>query len=233
MAQEAQSQAFALAGPLDDAGDVRHDKRFAFAVGHDAQVGLQRGEGIVGNLRLGGRHGGEQGRFACVGEAHQTYVGQQFQFQDDGHFLHRLAWLCEARCLSRSGAEVPVAQSAASAFQQNDLLPVLGDVAQVFARLGVVGHGAAGHFYHLVLAILAEAAVLRAAFAVSGQHVSLVLEVQQRPVVAVAAQDDVAAASAVAAVGSALGHVLGAVHVCGTPAALARAAVYLHVVNEV
>ena len=128
---------------------------------------------------------------------------------------------------------MPVAQSAPSAFQQDDLLSVLGDVAQVFARFGVVGHGAAGHFYHLVLAVLAEAAVLRAAFAVSGEHVALVLQVQQRPVVAVAAQDDVAAASTVASVGSALGHVLGSVHVCGTPSTLARAAVYLHVVYEV
>ena len=83
-------------------------------------------------------------------------------------------------------------------------------------RLGVIGHGAAGHLYHLVLAVLAEAAVLRAAFAVSGQYVALILQVQQRPIVAVAAQDDVAAPSAVAAVGSALGHVLGTVHVCGT-----------------
>ena len=128
---------------------------------------------------------------------------------------------------------MPVAQSAASAFQQDDLLSVLGDVAHVLAGLGVVGHGAAGHLDDLVLAILAEAAVLGAALAVSGQDVAVVAQVQEGPVVAVAAQDDVSATTTIAAIGTTVGAVLGASHVGGTSSALARADVYLHVVNEI
>ena len=144
-----------------------------------------------------------------------------------------LAGLCEARSLTGGRLEVPVAQSASSSLQQDYFLSVLGDVADVLARLGVVNHRAAGHFDDLVLAVLAEAAVLGAAFAVTGHDVTVVAQVQQGPVVAVPAQDDVPPASAVATVRPSVGHVLGAAHVCGTTAALARAAVYLYVVNKV
>ena len=128
---------------------------------------------------------------------------------------------------------MPVAQSAASALQQDDFLSVFGDVADVLARLGVVHHSSTGHFDNLVLAVLAEAAVLRSAFAVSGHDVAVVAQVKQGPVVAVSAQDDVSAASAIATVGTSVGHVLGTAHVCGAPSALARAAIYLYVIYKV
>jgi hypothetical protein len=49
--------------------------------------------------------------------------------------------------------------------------------------------------------------------AVSGEDVSFVLEVEEGPVIAVAAEEDVAAFSAVAAVGSAEGDVFFAAEV--------------------
>ena len=66
-----------------------------------------------------------------------------------------------------------------------------------------------------------------------GKEVALILEVQQRPVVMVAAEIDASSTSAVATVRSAVGHVLGTAHVCGTSAALTRAALYLYVVYEI
>ena len=51
--KEAQTEAASLAGTLDDAGDVGHDERLVVAIGHDAQRGFHRREGIVGNLRAG------------------------------------------------------------------------------------------------------------------------------------------------------------------------------------
>ena len=62
---------------------------------------------------------------------------------------------------------------------------------------------------------------------------TLELEVQQRPIVPIAAQIDVSAPSAVAAVGPSARDVLLAAEVGRPGAALARAAVDLDVVNEI
>ena len=51
--QEVVAQAGALAGALDDAGDVRHDEADALIHVHHAQVGEQGGEVVVGDLGLG------------------------------------------------------------------------------------------------------------------------------------------------------------------------------------
>ena len=50
VAKETQSQAFAFACALDDARYVGHNKRLRVAIAHDAEIGLERGEGVVGNL---------------------------------------------------------------------------------------------------------------------------------------------------------------------------------------
>ena len=47
----------------------------------DAEAGMQRGERIVGDLRLGGGDGGEEGRLAGVGQADEADVGDQLQAQ--------------------------------------------------------------------------------------------------------------------------------------------------------
>ena len=57
VSQEAQSQSFARTGSFDDAGNVRHHKRFAVAIGHDAQIGFQRCKRIIGDFGLRRRNG--------------------------------------------------------------------------------------------------------------------------------------------------------------------------------
>ncbi len=119
---------------------------------------------------------------------------------------------------------MPVAEAAAAAAQQLHELSVVGDLRQVVARFGVVHHRAAGHIYGYVLAVFSETAPGAAALTVAGEYVAAVFERQQRPHVAVAAQDDVAAAAAVAAVGAAFGHILGAVEMARAGSAFARTA---------
>lgn len=126
------------------------------AIGHDTQIGLQCCEGIVGDFRFCRRHSREQCRLSGIGEAYQTDVRQQFQLHDNRHFLHRFARLCEAGSLTGGGFEVPVTQSAASAFQQNDFLTMLGYIADVFTGFGIVHYRAAGHFDYFILSVLAE-----------------------------------------------------------------------------
>lgn len=102
---------------------------------------------------------------------------------------------------------MPVTQSAASAFQQNDFLTVLGYIAYVFTGFGIVHYRAAGHFDDFILSVLAETAVLGARLAVACHDVAVVAQVQQGPVVAVAAENHVAASSSVTSVGAAIGNV--------------------------
>ena len=64
-------------------------------------------------------------------------------------------------------------------------------------------------------------------------YVAVISQVEECPVVAVGAQDDMSAASAIATVGTSLGQVLGAVHVCGASSSPTRAAIYLYVIYEI
>ena len=66
-----------------------------------------------------------------------------------------------------------------------------------------------------------------------GEDVSLKLEVQQGPVVVVATQVYAATVSAVATVGTSVRVVLNVAQVHRATAALARATIYLHIVNEI
>ena len=74
--EEAHSDAPALVGALNDAGDIGHHEGAVVVVTDYAQVGFQGGESVVGNLGLGAGDGGQQGALPGVGETHQAYIGQ-------------------------------------------------------------------------------------------------------------------------------------------------------------
>ena len=52
MAQEIMTQARALRGTLDDAGDIRHDEGRALVHIHHAQIRKKRGEMVICDLRM-------------------------------------------------------------------------------------------------------------------------------------------------------------------------------------
>ena len=233
VAQKAQSQPAPLGCALDDAGNVGHHKRLTLAIGHYAQAGLHGGKGIVGYLGTGRRQGRHQRRLAGIGKAHKAYVRQQFQFQYHHHLLHRLARLGIARCLIGGGAKLPVAQSATSSLEQHDHLAVAFHVAQVLARFSIVGHGARRHINVAVLAVASVRAAFRTVTAMPGEHVFLIPQMQQRPVIVVAAQIHIATSATIAAIGSTIGLVFGPVQVYGATPALSGAAKYFHIVYEI
>jgi hypothetical protein len=70
MAEEHVAEPPALMGALDQAGNVGHDE-FRAIDAHDAEIGVQRGEGIIRDLRPRVGGGGEKGRLARVGQAQQ------------------------------------------------------------------------------------------------------------------------------------------------------------------
>ena len=190
-------------------------------------------ERIIGNLRFGSRNNRQERRFAGIGETYQSHVRQHFELQDDIPLLTRFTGLGITRSLVGGSTEMPVAESSLAAFEQDNPLAVFLHFRDILAGVAVIYDRSAWHFDNLILSVLAEAAALAAATAVGSHDVALVLEVQQRPEVAVALQDNMPAASAVAAVRTAFRHILGAMKVHATGTALSRAAVYLNVVYEV
>ena len=127
--------------------------------------------------------------------------------------MHGLAGLGVARCLVGGGAKLEVAQSAASAFEQHHDLSVFDDIAEIFTGFGIVGHGAGRYLDVAICAVAAVAAAFAAVAAVAGKNVTVIAQVEQRPVVAVTAQVDIAPAPTIATIGAAEGLVFGAVHV--------------------
>ena len=131
------------------------------------------------------------------------------------------------------GAKLEIAQSAAAAFEQHDHLSIFDHVAEVFACFGVISHSAGRHISIAVLTILARAATFRAVAAMTGKDVAVVAQVEERPVVVVAAQVDVSTTSPIAAVRATEGLVFAAVHVHRATSALAGTTINLYVVDEI
>ena len=208
MTEEAQAKALALRSALNDTWDISHHKRLTLAIAHDAQRGFHRGKGVVGYLRACIRQRRHQCGFAGVWEAYKSDIGQQFQFEDDGHLLHRLSRLCIARSLIRGRTELEVTQSATPAFEQQYLLAVVGDVADIFARLGIIDDGTTRHVDIDVLAIGAMTLILTAVAAMLSKDMALVFQMEQCPVVMVAAQIDAAALATVATIRASVGVIL-------------------------
>ena len=233
VSQEAKPKSTSFGGSLDDARNVGHDEGLPVAIGDDAERGFHCREGIAGYLRPGAGECAEECALACIGESHKAYVGQELQFEDDGPFQHRFAGLCVAWRLVGGSGKVLVAHAAASALEEHHDLAVCGNVADVLACLCIVNHRSARDVDVSVFTVGPRTAVGSAIASVTGKHVPFVAQVQECPVVVVAAQVDVSTASAVTAIRSTHRDVLGAMHVHGASAAFTRTATYLDVIYEI
>ena len=78
MAEEAVAQAGAFMRAFDQAGNVG-EHEFAAVDADHAELRMQRGERIVGDLRLGGAHGREERRLAGIGQADDAGIGDQLE----------------------------------------------------------------------------------------------------------------------------------------------------------
>ncbi len=199
--QELQAQPLALAGARDQAGDVG-DGVDGRTGGDHTEVGHQRGERVVGDLRLGGAEHGDQGRLAGAGIAHERHVRDGLQLQDDVVEVPRLAEQREPGRLAARRGEGGVAEPAAAALGGDVGGAVADEVGEDVARL-VEHHRAVRHGQDQVLAVLAAAVAALAGLAVGGLAVRRVVVVEQRGHGLVDGEDHIAAASAVATVGPA------------------------------
>ena len=204
MAQEPQTESFALRGAFDDAWDVGDAEGLVVVVLHYAEVGCESGEGVVGDFGFSCRHDRKECGFSGIRETDESDIGEDFEFDYDPSFFGGFARLGVARRLVGGGFEMVVAPTATSAASDNGGLVVFGDFAQLLARFGVAAYASQRNVENLVGAFASGAEVLSAVLSVFGENMFGVLEVEERPAVAVATEDDVTAASAVAAVGSGL-----------------------------
>ena len=164
---------------------------------------LERGERVVGDLGLGRAHGRDQRRLARVREADERGVGQQLQLELQPPLLAVLALLGEARRAARVRQEARVAAPALPAARREPRSPWLHEVGEQLA-VRRRHDRALGHVDDEVGAALAVLLLARAVRSRARLAVRMVAEREQRRDVAVRPQPDVAAAAAVAAVGTAL-----------------------------
>ena len=105
------------------------------------RCGIERGERVVGDLRLGRRDGGDQGGLAGVGEAHQGHVGHELELHVEPALLALLALLGEGRGPAAVGEEAGIAPPALAALGDQEAVAVTGQVA-LHGPLAVAHHGA-------------------------------------------------------------------------------------------
>ncbi len=221
VAQELMAQPGAFRRALDQAGDVGHHEGLLVIDPHHAQVGMQRGEGIVGHLRARIGDVRDKGRLAGVRHAQQAHVGQHLQLQLDHAALTRLAVHLLAGRAVGAGLEVQVAPAAQATLGQANGLAMLGQVGDQFAGIHVQDLRADRHAQVHIFAARAIAIGAPAILAVA-RHVLLgVAEVDERVDVAVGHREDAATATAVATVGATEGHKFLAPHRCAAIAAVA------------
>ena len=129
MAEETVTDANAFRRAFDQAGNIG-EHEFAALVAHHAELGHERGEGIIADLGLRVADRVDEGRFARIGQADKAHVGQQLQPQPHPHLLARNARLVLARGAVGRGLVAGVAAPAHSAFKEHDALADLGEVGK-------------------------------------------------------------------------------------------------------
>ena len=195
------------------------------------EVGLEGGERVVGDLRLGGRDGGDEGGLPDAREPDQGDVGEQLELEAQPALLAHLALLGEGRGPPPVRQEPGVAAPAATALAGEPALAGADQVGEHDAVL-VADGGALGHRHLEVAPPPAVLALALPVHAASRRAVRVVLERDQRRDVAVDDEPHAAAVAAVAAVGPAPGHVRLAPEADGARAAVTALDVETALIDE-
>ena len=209
VAEELDAEACAEVGAFDEAGHVGDGE--AEVVGgvadlDDAEVGLEGGEGVVGDLGAGGGEARDERGFADVGEADEAGVGEEAELEAEVAFFAGAAELVLAGGLVGGGGEVLVATAAAAAAGDDELVVGGGEVVDELVGLVVVEDGADGDVEGDGLAAVAGHVGAEAVAAALAFPLGVEAEVDEGVVAEGRAHEDVAAVAAVAAGGTAAGN---------------------------
>ena len=231
VAKEAVAETDAFMRAFDQARNVG-EHELARVGAHHAELRVERGERIIGDLRLCRRHGGEERRLAGVRQPDETGVGDELEAQPDPALLALLPGIGVARRAIGRGLEVRVAEAAIAATRQHHAVADIDEIGDQ-GRVVLLKHlGAGRHLEHDGAAVGAGAVLAHAVMAALGLEVLLVAIVEQGIEPRHRLDHDIAAAPAVAAVGTAeLDELLAAERDAAVPA-VAGANVDLGLIEE-
>jgi hypothetical protein len=232
--KERVTQAGTAARALDETRHVRDGRPPLVVLTelHDAEVGLEGGERVVGDLRGGGGDGRKQGRLAGVRQPDEPDVGDEAELEPEPCLRTGLALLCVAGRLVRGSLEMRVAETAAPAARDHRLLSYGHEVGQELAGLVAIDRGPGRNVEDQVVARLAVTAGTRAAATGRRPEMVSVAEIAERRLARVDTKVDRASASAVTAVRAAAWDVCLLPEGRGPVAAVAGADPDLHAVEE-
>src|SRR4051812_14724629 len=127
MTEEAVADPCSLVRAFDQPGNIG-EHELAALVAYDAEVWMQRGERILGDLRLGGGDERKQRRLAGVGQADDADIGDQLQPEPYPPLLALEARIGAARRTVGGGLEVRVTEAAVAACGETLALAEFGEI---------------------------------------------------------------------------------------------------------
>jgi hypothetical protein len=222
MAEEPVAQPVAFVRPFDQSGHVRRDEGSIARQPDDAEVGRQRGEGIVRDLRLRGGDARDDRRLAGVREADDADIGKELQLQPQILLFAGKSGLRAAGRAVGGRRVARVALAAEAALRDEDRIPLRGQVGDEHVLVAPLFEdlGPDRHFQRDVRARLAAPRGAFALRAVAGFEHFLESEIEQGIEVGAGDEINAAAVAAVAAVRPAARHELLAAEAEGPLAAV-------------
>ena len=208
VAEEAVAESGALVRAFNEPGNVCDDEGLlvgGFAYGDDAEIGLERGERVVGNFGFCCGDARDEGGLADVGVADDADIGKNFEFEAEGELLAGVAHFMLAGSLVGGRGKVLVAASAASAVCDDDALVGVLEVVDDVTGFFVDDEGADGNLEDDVVSVAAGAVGPHAVLAALGAMERIEAEVHEGVVALGGFHDDVATAAAVTTGGAATG----------------------------
>ena len=183
MAQEQMPQTGTFRGTFNQARHIGHHKALLWAHADNTQVGVQSGEGVIGDFGAGVGNSRNESGFARIGHAEQTHVSQHLQFE-----LELFLFTEPARCFLAWGTvdgafETHVAKATVTALGDHDGFARHQQFIQHFACFGIGDDGAHRHFQGDIVtgstkhvrahAVLATLGIMAARIAVIDQGVQV------------------------------------------------------------
>ena len=232
MPQELVPESSTFAGTFDESRNVGdHELRFLTQT-HHAKVGFQRGEGIVRDLRLGGRHRRDEGALAGVRIPNECDIGHQLELELEPSRRTVLALFGKLRRATLVGEEPCIAATALTAGNGHPSHAMRAQVGKYFATVEVAHDGALRHLYFQVFSASSVEILPHSRHTVFATTMRMITERHQGRHVVVGDQPYRTTVATVATVRTAVHHRTFAAETHATRATVATTHVQLRFVNK-